>query len=68
MARPPVDKRLRNIEEMESKIEDDVAIIKETLEEMKNGKDVDDDTKPNDVNEPDCLCDNTKEELEKIEA
>ena len=63
MARPPVDKRLRNIEEMESKIENDVAAIKETLEEMKNGKDVD-----ADANDPDCLCDNTKEELEQIEA
>ena len=59
MAGPPVDSRLQNIEKMEEKIESDVAEIKEI---MKNGNNHDQ-AKTEKV---DCLCDETKKELETV--
>ena len=58
MARPPVDSRLQNIEKMEEKIESDVAEIKEI---MKNGNN----NNHTNTEKVDCLCDETKKELEE---
>lgn len=60
MARPKVDSRLQNIEEMEEKIENDLSEIKELIQ---NGK-----SKEESENQVDCLCDNTKEVLENEES
>jgi len=59
IARPKVDSRLQNIEKMEEKIENDIAEIKEIVTEMKNGS-----SNSNNDEKIDCLCDETKKELE----
>ena len=78
IARPKVDSRLQNIEKMEEKIESDISEIKEIVTEMKNGNNSNDsnrnDSNRNDSNNNasnnnneekiDCLCDETKKELE----
>jgi len=69
LARPRVDSRLQNIEKMEEKIESDIVEIKETVTKMKNGNNgnhnnTNSNTDSN-INEEkiDCLCPETKKEL-----